>query len=298
MKDRQVAGHSSKERTRYMQSAVRVVHTPRRARSASRQVERGRRSRARLGTTYQATATEAKHISVQPILMRRWKIRRHQAVGLAILLALSSVIGYLFISPDWYVWGAEISDCQWLRKEEIYQAAGIDGHSIFYVDPEEISERVEQLPGIEHAEVVCRLPNQVSIRVVEREPAVIWQNQGIQYWADRAGILFQRSADLEDPVIIVDQEPVARQPGDRVDASAIRTALELHQLLPDVRIFAYSKAEGLTFDLANGRRVLVQVGCDSHKVVSALYELQEHLGSQNIGARVIDLRYENRAYWR
>ena len=263
-----------------------------------KRASRGRRSTARLGRRYETALAQPKQVRAGRGVLLRVGLKPHQAVGLAFFLLLTAMICYLFISSSFYVWDAEITGLKWLDQESIYRSARIDGSSIFYVDPLRTSLALEQMPSVENARVVCRLPNLVSIQVTERTPAAIWQNQNIQYWVDGSGILFARSAELDNPLVIVELNAVERRPGDQVDSHVVDAVKELHALLPEVRIFGYSKVEGLRFELPNGRQVLTRVGCDSNKVVSALSALEQEFLVRHVQPRVIDLRYETRAFWR
>jgi len=259
---------------------------------------RGRRSTARLGRRYETVLAQPRQVKAGRGALLRVGLKPHQAVGLAFLLLLTAMICYLFLNSSFYVWDAEVTGLKWLDQEGVYRSARIDGSSIFYVDPLRIRATLEQMPSVESARVVCRLPNHVSIQITERTPAAIWQSQSTQYWVDGSGMLFSRSAELDNPLVIVEQNAVERRPGDQVDGHVVDAVIELHTLLPEVRIFGYSKVEGLQFELPNGRQVLTRVGCDSDKVVSALAALEQEFLARRIQPRVIDLRYETRAFWR
>lgn len=216
----------------------------------------------------------------------------------ALLVVVAAAVVYVFVSPDWYVWDLDVSGARWLSYEEVVNVTGIVGTSIFYVEPARVTASLSALASVERVRVTCRLPNRISIYLVEREPAAIWQSQGTQYWVDLAGTLFPRAADLPDPVVIVEQDNVARRPGDRVNADALATALELHGQLPAARIFGYSLTEGLSFDLPSGERVLAPAQADVSRKLASLQAVQEYLKAESIAHKVIDLRYTGRAFWR
>jgi cell division septal protein FtsQ len=261
----------------------------------------GRRSQARLGRTRQHSATAegiSPSLGALPRPLRRRRLMSVAWFSAVALVGLLAALIYVFVSPDWYVWDVDVAGAQWLSHEEIVEVAGVTGTSIFYVQPAKIVEALSALPTVERARVTCWLPNRVSIYLVERQPAAIWQSQNTQYWVDKDGILFPRAADLNAPVVIVEQSDAARQPGDRVDAEALATALQIREHLPAARIFGYSATEGLSFDVPEGQRVLAPVQADAARKVASLRAVQEYLKAESIEYKVIDLRYAGRAFWR
>ena len=258
----------------------------------------GRRSSARLGTTFETALEPPKRIKAGSGLLLRLGVKPYQAVGLACLVLLVALTTLLFRSPSFYVWDAAVTGAQWVDAEQVYHMSGLEGLSIFYVDPVQVADMLVRMPGVKQVSVRCRLPNDVSIHVTERTPVAIWQSQGVQYWVDEEGMVFTRSADLPDPLIIVEQDDITRRPGETVDERVIDTVRELHTLMPDVMAFGYSRVDGLLFKTANGRQVMTRVGCDAVKVVSALAAVEKELTASRLSPGVVDLRYETRVFWR
>jgi len=180
----------------------------------------------------------------------------------------------------------------------LLRMAGIEGYHIFYVDAMRVAKAVAAMPAVERARVVCQLPNRVWLQVTERTPAVIWQSEGVQFWADREGALFERRGDLAEPTVIVEQGAGPRRAGQTVDARVVETVLGLRGWLPDMRIFGYSAKEGISFQLPDGAVVFVSVECKQDEVRPALERLQGELAAQGRQVNVIDLRYGGRAYLR
>ena len=263
-----------------------------------RGAERSRRSSARLGAAFKTELDRPKDMSTGVSVLLKLGLRPHQSAGAAILLALAAVTILLFRNPGFYVWGISVEGGKWVNADQVYRVAGLDSMSIFYVDPLRVSRSLEQLPGVKSATVHCGLPNLVTIRMVERSPAAIWQSNGVQHWVDAEGTLFPRFADMANPLVIVEQDSIDRQSGDMVDHRVVETVQGLHALLPDVRVFGYSRADGLLFQLSNGRQVMARVGCDPTRVASALVAVEQESQVRHISPGVLDLRYDTRAFWR
>jgi cell division septal protein FtsQ len=260
--------------------------------------ERGRRSRARLGKTYEQVMGAPMSVAAGAGLVQRMGLRVPQTVGVALLVLLAATLALLFSSDAYFVRGADIHGFTWLSPGTIYQIAGIDGVSIFYLDPTTIANKIKGMAAVESASVTCRLPNQVAIQLVERTPLAVWQTGGVQYWVDGQGVLFERGGDLPDPTIIVEQDAVQRSPGERVDRRVVQTAVGLSAHLQGARIYAYSALDGISFDLPDDLRVLMPTDEDSGTMVTALQSLREYIASQGQKPHLIDLRYGNHPYWR
>lgn len=287
-------------------STVEDAGRKRRARSTagrrSRPVaRRPSRSQARGGMrSYTATTARSGRLwASRPSGVRqRFYLHLPKACAWVMLIAALGLGVYMFASLDFYVWDVEVEGARWVHGQDVLQAAGLEGMSIFYVDPMAVAGRLESLPQVTRAEVVCDLPARVRVKLEERVPSAVWQNHGVQYWVDKEGVLFPWLGELENPVIIVEQDGPARAAGDRVDARVVRSVGRLAELISGVRVVGYSSSEGLFFDIPQGYRVLTRPEREMESVAAALQAVLDKLSREGIAARVLDLRYESRAYWR
>ena len=73
-----------------------------------------------------------------------------------------------------------ISGIARLYEREVLQAAGIDGHSsVVFLDVNEVRDRLMRVPLIASVSVRKVYPNEIVINQVEREPAALWQRNGV-----------------------------------------------------------------------------------------------------------------------
>lgn len=78
-------------------------------------------------------------------------------------------------------------------RDDVIAALGIErGESILTIDPRAARERLEKLGWVRHASVERRLPDMVHVRIEEREPLALWQNQGKLALIDRDGEVILR----------------------------------------------------------------------------------------------------------
>jgi cell division protein FtsQ len=92
-----------------------------------------------------------------------------------------------FIVNDILVEGRRQTDPQ-----TILTAIGASrGDSIFKCDPNSTKEHLEKITWIQSATVQRRLPGTIYIRLVERNPIAIWQNESKLYLVDEHGAVIE-----------------------------------------------------------------------------------------------------------
>lgn len=83
------------------------------------------------------------------------------------------------------------------RTEAEHLLAALDvqrGAAILGVDLEEARLRIESLGWVRRAEVIRRLPDTIFVRVAERAPLALWQNEGRIVLIDEDGAVIQRDS--------------------------------------------------------------------------------------------------------
>jgi len=82
-----------------------------------------------------------------------------------------SFVMYLATAPRFEVKKISVSGLKRVEENQILAKAGFGiGRNVFRVDLQEVRERVEQLEWVRHALVARVLPDQIIVKVVEREP--------------------------------------------------------------------------------------------------------------------------------
>lgn len=80
---------------------------------------------------------------------------------------------------------------------DISKATGVKtDEPILRICLEDIRTRLEAIPRVKSAEVGRILPNQLHIKIIEREPVAIWQNEGKFYLVDSEGVVME-STELD-----------------------------------------------------------------------------------------------------
>jgi hypothetical protein len=220
---------------------------------AQRRAERrARRQRAQA----KRSPTTARQRRVSPIRLISWR-----AVSGLIVLGLTVVL-YLFLTADaFFVRSVAIGGERYLTREEIFRFSDIAKRHIFWVDPDDVEDRLNAVPNIADASVyVGWPPDMVQIVVVEREPALIWE-QGVRVWVDVNGIVMKQREDRPDLLRVV--VPNAEEPldaGARIPQTIIDGALQLRRRHPNIDVLLYDSMKGLGYHDGRGWTVWFGTG--------------------------------------
>ncbi len=260
-----------------------------------------RRSQARLGTSQRRvryeTAAEVAELAFRAPAKRRLHVSGNLILNLSLLGLLVSGMVWFFTADRFYVDQVIVTGNQRVAAEIIAQASGLQGYSIFFVNPQEIAARIMQVvPPIQHVRVRYALPNKVAVMVEEEEEQVMWQFGGKRYWVDDGGGLHPAQGETEPLLLVNDTRP---GPPTQVEAAALTGARQLAQLLPDVRTVEYAPTTGLRLTTSRNWTVYLGTGSDMAAKVRTLRAIEAQFAEdQSAQSLFLDLRFPDRPYYR
>lgn len=219
-------------------------------------------------------------------------------MSLLLLAALGWLVAWLLTADEFFVDGLTLRGNEVVSAEEIYRQSRLDGMNIFLVNTGWLEEAIAQIPAVKAARVRCRLPNRVIVEVEERRAEIVWQVGEARYLVDAEGMVLPAKGEPDRALIIEDLEARPVRPGDRVDPEAIEAAHRLSSLLPEVRVFEYSRAEGMSFTNERGWRVRLGMSDDLEAKVATLKALSQRIIEKGIHVELIDLRFKGSSYYR
>ena len=151
-------------KTRQVERAGRIqAPKPKRKRQARRQ--------------YSVTLTAERGAEMQFMALPAGSVGSRLFSLAVVLLAVGSLIRFArserFRVDQIVVEGAEM-----LSAAQIRSLAGIEGQSIFFLDPTEIEDHLEEAAEVKAATIQMAWPNQVKVQVQERYPVVEWNDSG------------------------------------------------------------------------------------------------------------------------
>lgn len=207
-------------------------------------------------------------------------------VSLMIVLSLSGLLALFFTSDAFYIHSVAVGGVRYLTREEVFAFADIANQHIFWVSPEEIEENVKRSSSV--ADVDVRLswpPQMVTISVFEREPVVVWIEGGAPIWLDANGRVMAQREDRDDLLQIV-VEPNSTGEGlaleGEVDPGIVFGALQLQELLPDVKQLRYHPVKGLGYVDGGGWVAWFGTGTGMDEKFSLYRTIAQNLVNQGI----------------
>ncbi len=155
-----------------------------------------------------------------------------RAISAALTITLVVIIYLLFTIPQFSITLPIISGNQYISTELLSQTLNIEGETIFTIVPENLERKLLIAhPGIAAVEVKVSLPNIAKIHIIERQPAIVWQQDGKSAWIDKEGIAFRTGPHVDGLITVSALGP---PPAPAVDASAQSELAPPPFIAPDV----------------------------------------------------------------
>lgn len=231
------------------------------------------------------------------------------------LIGLLVGLLYVFMTFDnFYAFGAEVSGTQLLAAEDIYNQAGLEGHSIFWLNQANAEVAIEQAsPYVSAARVRFRVPGRIRIDVTERMPAIMWQTAQGTAWVDRTGVALPPLARGPDAPLLqlLDTRGEAIEPATgspvlgpgglpvvHLQAPLVTALLRLQELLPDMLTYQYDAQNGLNYRSRQGTQVIFGVRGDLQAKLEVLRAIEAEWQKRGQVPAVIDLRVDDRPFVR
>ncbi len=143
---------------------------------------------------------------------RRPTVRRASAglsplravAALAMLLAASGGYG-VTASSAFELHQIAVDGSAYTAEGAVVEALGLDdGPNLFGIRTDALAARVRTLPAVLSASVDAALPDRLTIRVVEREPILVWILGERRLLVDRDGVAFVDAAAVGAPPAAID----------------------------------------------------------------------------------------------
>lgn len=173
------------------------------------------------------------------------------ALAFGTMLVLAFRLQYFYV-PSAYVLGNTR-----ILSEEINGIIGVNGQNIFTVQPDELERRLRlNYPELLSAQVDVYLPNFVYVTVLERQPVILWNQNGGYTWVDESGVAFRPRGEAAGLIVVnaLDAPPAGIQTSDDpyspppfIQKDFVDSALGLAPLVPAGAILTFSSVDGFSW---------------------------------------------------
>jgi len=262
---------------------------------------------------YEASAIAPASDALRPVAPMSIPAMRFEwrAVSVILVIALSVMLYLLFTLPNFMVTTPKISGNQYLSTETLNETLALSGKTIFTLIPENLErDLLLTHPGLTDVEVTLTLPNVASVTVKERQPALIWQEDGKVAWIDAEGIAFRATSQVDGLITV---NALGSPPAPPVDASARsdlvpppyitpETVIALQSLVahvPPGTVIIYDPKLGLGWTDSRGWTVQAGSITEDLGLKLRLYEnIVDYFEQNNIRPVLVNLEYPHAPYYR
>ncbi len=198
---------------------------------------------------------------------------------------------WLTLDDRFYVYGAAVLGAERVSRQDVLRASRLLGLHVFWVRSSEAESNIlGAVPGIESVEVTCSLPARCTIAVVERQPRIVWEDDGQRWWVDREGVIMPVDGSAPDALLVRGGIPL-----DDEGLLDKRVVTGLEELLAEgvdmPQVLYYLPDRGLLFIDRRGWRVIVGQGAGMAARLDALESVAEHLNAEGKTPALVDVRF-------
>lgn len=218
-----------------------------------------------------------------------------------ILISLVIVLFLFFYSDAFYVRSISVGGLQYLTKEEIFAFADIANIHLFWIDPETVRANLLRSPGVADARVTLSWPpNMVQILVEERQPVLVWEQNGVASWIELSGRMMAQREERANLVRVIAEGDAFGGPlaaNETIPQDVVAGALQLRELLPDVPAFRYHPNKGLGYKNENGWDIWFGTGINMPDKVLVYRAIAENLRARGIQPGEINVSNPTKPYY-
>lgn len=124
------------------------------------------------------------------------------------MAAIFALIAYqLWNNPLFQVNDIKVSGLLRLTKQDINAATALIGNPVVSIDPEEIENLLlSAYPQLAYVTVDVKVPADVRITALERQPVLSWQAGDTVWWIDAEGFGFPATTDTGPTIAVIAQD--------------------------------------------------------------------------------------------
>ena len=234
---------------------------------------------------------------------------KSRLLSLFLSLFLGAAIYLGLTLPEFRVAAAQISGNQRLSAAEINSVLSSSGQPIFTIIPADLETRLRlNYPELTSAHVTLGLPNIMIVKIVERQPVILWQQNGGVTWIDQNGVAFRPRGSAGKLIQVnalaappsglpVVNDPLSPLP--YLSAELVKAIETLAPKVPAGTTMIYDPQNGLGWSDSRGWKVTF--GGDPQDMALKLQVYQSlvaSLSQKGVTPVFISVQYVNAPYYR
>lgn len=238
-----------------------------------------------------------------PFAWHGWRTLHWRRLALlaALLLVVGGLVTWVHSDDRWFLYreDAHFTGLTYLDAEELWPLSEIDGWNLFWLNTEEVRQRLMQNHYVADVDVyVSPLQGAVTLEVREAQPVALWITDNGTRWLLPSGTAVEPRGQTPAGLLeVVDGGAVATAPGaalaGAIDADVLASAASLAERLPGIRTLRYNRQIGLNFQLQEQPYwVYWGDGSDVERKLENLAAAVQLLEAGTLEGTVIDVRFE------
>jgi cell division septal protein FtsQ len=217
-----------------------------------------------------------------------------------IILAVGSLVRFAR-SERFMVDQISVDGMTMLTAAQVRSLAGVEGKSIFFLDPVVIVNLLEEAAEVKSAEISMGWPNRIDVQIQERLPIVEWNDAGRIWWLSTDGVAYVQHGENNGLIQIHSQETSLQVDEDAktpvVNPTLLRAVASLSKHLPGVQSWSFDLDHGLGFTDNYGWQVYFGTSGDMPMKVRIYQSIAEKLAADNVPATIVSVEDQSAPYY-
>ena len=220
--------------------------------------------------------------------------------------SLLLVIYFLWTSPLYQVVSPKIIGLKYIPKQEFTRVLDVTGKPIFAVDIEGSEKKLQDtFKELARVDVQVTLPAMVTVSIKERQPVLVWKQEGHTIWVDAEGIGFPFRGEESSMVLIAaNSDPLStssnpNSPEQFLPKKIVEAILTIYTLAPPETQLVYDAQHGLGWQDPRGWQVYFGTDLEDIQEKLSIYQaIVSHVSHEGIQPVLISVEYLQAPFYR
>ncbi len=224
-----------------------------------------------------------------------------RAVALVVIIFALGTLLRFSRAEQFKVGQIEVQGIEMLTAAQVRSITGVEGRSIFFLDPSAIIGLIEQTAEVKSAQIKMGWPNKIQVEVQERLPVVEWDDAGRVWWLSSDGVAYVKHGEHAGLIKIISDESSLQVAEEAhtpvVDPALLRAVASLSKHLPEVGSWEFDPGHGLGFTNELGWQVYFGTSGDMPMKVRMYQAIAEKLVEEGIQPTLLSVEDQSAPYY-